>query len=188
MNAYDFDGTLYQGDSAVDFWQFCLRKRPGLLRFLPRQLLGAARFALGLCQKEEFKSAFYSFLQGVPNAESLAGEFWGSAKQKFAPWYMERRRLDDVIVSASPEFLLEPARKALGAAFLIASKVDAKTGRCVSSNCEGREKVRRFFEAFGADAVVDEFYTDSRKDAPMSALAKRAFLVRKNRMKEFEGK
>lgn len=26
MNVYDFDGTVYAGDSTVDFYFFCLRK------------------------------------------------------------------------------------------------------------------------------------------------------------------
>ena len=35
MNIYDFDGTLYDGDSTFDFILYSLKKHPSLLRFLP---------------------------------------------------------------------------------------------------------------------------------------------------------
>ena len=37
IDVYDFDGTIYDGDSTVDFWLYCLRRKPSLLRFLPHQ-------------------------------------------------------------------------------------------------------------------------------------------------------
>ena len=35
MNVYDFDGTIYDGDSTLDFWYFCLKKHPQILLYLP---------------------------------------------------------------------------------------------------------------------------------------------------------
>ena len=40
MNVYDFDGTVYAGDSTVDFYFFCLRKQPGILRVGGKQIKG----------------------------------------------------------------------------------------------------------------------------------------------------
>lgn len=37
MNVYDFDGTVYRGDSTVDFWLFCLRKKLGLVKYIGKQ-------------------------------------------------------------------------------------------------------------------------------------------------------
>ena len=31
IDVYDFDGTIYDGDSTVDFTRFCLRRHPGVL-------------------------------------------------------------------------------------------------------------------------------------------------------------
>ena len=31
MNVYDFDGTIYDGDSTVDFLIYMYRKHPGLM-------------------------------------------------------------------------------------------------------------------------------------------------------------
>ena len=35
MNAYDFDDTIYRGDSSLHFSVFYLRREPGLVRYLP---------------------------------------------------------------------------------------------------------------------------------------------------------
>ena len=36
IDVYDFDGTIYDGDSTADFVLFSLRRHPGVLLGLPR--------------------------------------------------------------------------------------------------------------------------------------------------------
>lgn len=38
MNVYDFDNTIYDGDSSIDFYFFVLRKKPSIIFLLPKQL------------------------------------------------------------------------------------------------------------------------------------------------------
>ena len=38
IDVYDFDGTIYDGDSTVDLVLFCLRRHPALLTGLPGML------------------------------------------------------------------------------------------------------------------------------------------------------
>ena len=97
---------------------------------------------------------------------------------------MSRRRPDDVIISASPRFLLEPVCDSLGVVHLIASEVSPQSGRYTGTNCHGEEKVRRFHEQF-ADAPIEEFYTDSRSDEPMARLAEKAFIVKGEKIKPY---
>ena len=96
-------------------------------------------------------------------------------------WYLEVREQGDLVISASPEFLLEAPCKRLGILPPIASKVDAKTGNYTGVNCHGKEKVRRFREQFG-QASVENFYSDSKSDSPMAELAVRAFFIRKGQV------
>ena len=93
------------------------------------------------------------------------------------PWYMAQRRPDDLVISASPEFLLRPVADRLGFA-LIASRVDPATGRTEGLNCHGEEKLRRFRARYG-DAPVERFYSDSLSDAPMARAAREAFMIRR---------
>lgn len=179
MNVYDFDGTIYKGDSAVDLYWFALKREPQVLRCLPKQLLGFFLYAQGKISKTDMKSCYFSFLS-VLCGESLIREFWRKNRKKIYLWYQEQQAADDVVISASPDFLLEPVCRELGIRNLIASKADIKTGVFQSENCYGEEKVRRFRGIFENDPI-DSFYSDSLSDAPMARTAQRAFLVKKGK-------
>lgn len=176
MNVYDFDKTVYAGDSTLDFTRFCYRRHPLLLRFLPGQVLAFVPYALGLIDKTAFKQRFSRYYRGVKNIDTEVRLFWEAHRQKIEPWYLEQKSENDVIISASPEFLLAPVCAELGVARSIASLVDSKTGVYTGQNCYGEEKVVRFREAFG-DAPIERFYSDSLSDAPLAALASESFLV-----------
>ena len=36
---YDFDGTIYDGDSSIDFFLFCLKKNIKVIFYLPKVVL-----------------------------------------------------------------------------------------------------------------------------------------------------
>ena len=174
MNVYDFDKTVFDGDSTAKFYRFCLCRRPSLIFRFP--LPAALRYLIkrDAASKLAFKERFYRFLQKTDDIDGTVNEFWRGRALK--GWYLEQKRADDVIISASPEFLLAPVCKKLGVT-LLASRVDKRTGKYDGLNCHGEEKVRRFRERYG-DAKIDEFYSDSRSDAPLARLAARAYLVK----------
>lgn len=175
MNAYDFDNTIFRGDSTARFLAFCARRYPRVWRHAPAILGAGALFLLGKVEKTAFKQKMFEFLQDVPDVEAAVSAFWQKNARRVRAWYQAQRREDDVIVSASPEFLLAPIAAQLGAR-LIASRVDPFTGQYDGENCHGAEKVRRFQAEFGG-ARPDAFYSDSLSDAPMARLATRAYLV-----------
>lgn len=176
MNAYDFDKCIYSGDSTLDFYFYCLKKHPRLLRFLFIQGWGLALYILGVIGKTAYKQRFFSFLRGLSDVQEDVAGFWESHRNRIAGWYPARRQGDDLVVSASPEFLLNPICEYLEIRPPVASRVDQKTGRFSGENCYGEEKVRRVLDQFGA-AEFDEFYSDSLSDQPMAALAKKSYLV-----------
>ena len=182
MNVYDFDKTIYDGDSTVDFYLYCLRRHPQLLRYAFRQAYGIYLHALHRLDTTAMKERFFSFLLGLQDADSLVASFWKRRRGKIKPWYLRQKSETDVIVSASPAFLLEPICAILGVAGPVATQVDIHSGRIQGRNCKGEEKVRRFRERF-PDAVIHRFYSDSRTDAPLAGLAKEAFLVDGDRLK-----
>lgn len=175
MNVYDFDGTIYNGDSTVDFFLFALKKKPALIRFIPKQTKGFILYGLKRIKKTEMKEHFFSFLSGV-EAEKLLNEFWAHNQRKIYKWYLNQKKADDIIISASPEFLLKPVCSILGIHNLIASKVDIKTGKFSGKNCYGEEKVYRLFAEYQIDHI-GEFYSDSYSDLPLSKIANRSFMI-----------
>ena len=176
MNVYDFDKTIYYDDSTTDFYFYCLRRFPKTWLYIPCLVYGGIGYGLHLMSKTQMKGYIYTFLRGVKDVDKVVEQFWDAHEHKIKKWYRKQQRADDVIISASPEFLLKPICKRLHIQYLIASEVDPKTGKILGENCWGPQKVVRFKEKeyYGE---VDEFYSDSYSDDPLAQLAKRSYLV-----------
>lgn len=185
MNVYDFDGTIYDGDSTVDFFLFALKSNPSLIRYVPRQACGFLLYGLRRINKTKLKEYFFSFLSGM-DAEKWAEDFWNQNQYRIYKWYLDQQKPDDIIISASPEFLLKPICRRLGIHHLIASKVDSETGKFVGENCRGQEKVQRLKSEYNTNHI-DSFYSDSLSDLPLAEIADKAFLVDKGIVREWKG-
>ncbi len=186
MNVYDFDGTIYRGDCTLDFWFYCIRRKPMVLRTLPNALRAALLFSLHKCSREKFKETFYRFLFYLPDTKEYAADFWNSHIGKIKPWYLKQKQESDLVISASPDFLISVVCERLGIKWL-ASSVDANSGRLLSPNCRGEEKVRRLLQVYPR-AQVERFYSDSPSDAPMAALALKAYRVEGDKLSEWRAK
>ena len=176
MNAYDFDKTIYPGDSATHFWWYCVRRHPKAAVSALRAVGPLSKALVGRLSRGEVKQALYSCLRTLPDAQKEAEAFWDAHIERIYPWYRNRRREDDLIISASPAFLIEEACRRLGVACL-ATPMDPATGRLIGENCRGEEKVRRYREVYG-EKPIEEFYSDSLSDRPMMELAERGYLVK----------
>lgn len=177
--AYDFDGTIYDGDSSLDFYKFCLKRKKSICKYWITQLWFFGLYILGIKTKTEMKEVFFSFLKDFDDLEKLVKEFWENHDSKIKKWYLEKEHTNDIIISASPDFLLEIPCQKLKVKDCIASIVDSKSGKFLSENCHGKEKVRRLKEKYG-NVIVAEMYTDSSVDLPMIEIAKKGFKVKKD--------
>ena len=181
MNAYDFDKTIYKNDSSTDFLLFSLRRHPKALSRVPLIFSGYVKFFIfKKGRKEDFKEKAFSIVKYCDIDKDIS-DFWEKNEKKIKTYYLQQKKEDDVIISASPEFLLEPICNKLGVKHLIATKVDKHTGKFLSNNCWGKEKVVRFRQEFKA-AQVREFYSDSYSDTPMAELANKAVLVKGDKL------
>lgn len=179
MNVYDFDETIYHGDSTVDFFQYCLLHHPIMAITLPNTAFQFVRYFAHLQSKTHCKEQMYKFLRCIGETPNVVEAFWASHIKNIKPWYIEKlHRSDDVVISASPEFLIKPACEKLGISHVMASRVDPYTGLYRGKNCWGEEKVRRFYEVFGEGTGIDAFYSDSLSDTPLARLANEAWIVR----------
>ena len=165
--AFDFDGTLTVRDSFIAF----LAWRAGAAGFL----LGMARLsphALAyLVHRDRGRlkaAALEVFLKGLDKLAleaSAAGHGWKS------------QGAHRVIVTASPEILIAPFAKQLGAEGLIGTQIgfDALgrvTGKLTSENCRAGEKVRRLEAIFGQDLILTAAYGDTSGDTQLLARGK----------------
>ena len=182
--AFDFDGTLTWRDSYMAF----LRWRAGPARFA----LGLARLApaslvyVGHRDRGRLKAAATrEFLGGVTlevlqsAAEAFARETAADllrpdAMRRWDDWREQGARL--VIVTASPEPVVAPFARLLGADVLIGTRLamDAEgrlTGAFDGANCRGAEKVARLRERFGPKIALAAAYGDTAGDREMLELA-----------------
>ena len=180
MNVYDFDGTVYDGDSSFDFFFFSLRRHPSIFLRLPAFAAAFFRYKAKKHDKTAMKQVFFSFVKKVPDIQSEVKAFWDKNEKKIYGWYIGQKREDDLIISASPEFLLGDICARLGIREPIASRVDEKSGGFDGKNCHDREKVVRFAAKF-PDAKIERFYSDSRSDSPLAALADEPFFIEKGK-------
>ncbi len=182
--AFDFDGTLTCRDSFIAF----LAWRAGGPRFAAGQaLLAPAFLAYGLHRdRGRLKAAVARrFLGGLrrdeleEGARRFAAERFDAlirpdALKCWRGWRDRGARL--YIVTASPDVLVAPFARRLGADGLIATRLafDAEerfTGALDGANCRGEEKVARLRTALGPDLRLEAAYGDTRGDREMLALA-----------------
>lgn len=187
MNVYDFDKTIYYPDSSYHFFLHCLRRHPlAVLPVIPLALALGLRYWRGKISSKHLKEHLFSFLSRIRDVESEVEVFWEKHQKHLQDWYLQQRQDDDLIISASPEFLLRPISEKLGVS-LIATPMDARSGKIRGENCHDEEKTKRFKEKY-QDAPIEAFYSDSLSDSPMASLSKTAFLVKKGKHFPWPGK
>ena len=113
INVYDFDKTIYDGDSSIDFYLYCLRRKPSIIFLLPIQFYGMILYILKIKNKEYMKEKFFVFLKKIDNIDLYVVDFWNINLKKIKKWYLNQKKDTDVIISASLEFLLKPLEKKL---------------------------------------------------------------------------
>lgn len=185
MNVYDFDNTILRGDSTARFFGYCLLHRPRMWRDVPAQMLNGLLFVLKIRKKQAFKERMLRFLTLIGDVDATVSSFWEANSGRVKDWYMQQRRADDVVISASPEFLILPMCRRLGVGCVMGSPVDKNTGRFFGANCHGKEKVRRFQEIY-PEAQIDRFYSDSYSDTPLAELAGEAWLVKGSKLRPWK--
>lgn len=169
IDIYDFDGTIVPFDSGSLFWGYCMVHYPWTLILLPIQIVATFLAVSHIISFTQYKRVCFLFVPLVPLDKAVKG-FWNKYEKRVFPWFHERSR-EAVVISASPDFLLEEICRRIHIKHLICTNHNRKNGVIIGENCRNEEKVRRF-TAFYPDAVVHDVYSDSlRHDKPIFSLA-----------------
>ena len=189
MNVYDFDNTIYKGESAFDFFKYCLKKKPVLLKVLFPIVWDLIKYKSCRMSTEEFyaRGAYYTetFFTLFDDIYAEIREFWDKNQHKIKPFYKEVQKEDDVIITANVNILVEEMLGRMGVKHYIATTFDMDRGKLVEI-CFSDVKVRRFKEEYGDR--IDDFYTDSMNDAPLMDLAQRVYMVKGNKVSVYKEK
>lgn len=180
VNIFDFDNTIYQGDSSTDFFFYSLMKKPIILLTIPKIIVYGIKYKLGIIDMTCLKEINFRFLKYI-NVDEMVESFWKSHRHCIKDFYLKRDHSSDIIISASPEFLLKPICGYLNVKDLIGSVVDKQTGKFYLPNCHDVEKVKRLNQKYNNIKVI-EAYSDSLSDRPILELAEKAYLVKNNKI------
>lgn len=189
MNVFDFDGTIYNGESAVDFIIYYLRHDLSVLKFMPMVFSALIKYKRGKISLDDFTYKYGGEItkylkENDMDYEKLVSDFWDKKMHKIKPFYKTIQRSDDVIITASPSIVMNEICSRLGIENLISTEIDMKTGE-IKQACFREAKIPCFRKVY-PDGVIDDFYTDSLNDKFLFPLAKRVFMVKGNKIERYK--
>ena len=188
MNVFDFDNTIYDGETLIDFALHYVKTDPKIWKYVPKLLVICFKDAFHPFTVEEAIEAYASFLEGyfihIKTLDEDVVKFWDKNEKKIKPWYNEVRRDDDIVVSGSTDFLLDEIMKRIGIKNYVGSSIDKKTGK-FKRLCFLENKVKIFNELY-PNAHIDNFYTDSMNDKAMMDISDHVFLVNGNKIEQIK--
>lgn len=199
---YDFDKTIYGGESGTNFFTYYLKNYPlkGLL-FGLTYLKEVLFYLIKITDLKRLKERFFIFLESHSNEEieKIVDGFWKEYGKKMYSWTQEelrknRKEADMVIVtSATPLFLLERLIPEMGYDMVFGTefKGDGKekfAAEIKGENNKGMEKVRKLDKWAKENNIkyeIIKFYSDSLADKPLYDIAEKKYWIKKG--KKLEG-
>ena len=178
MNGYDFDDTILKGNSMLRFSLFCTARLPYLILFIPVLFVASLLHGLRILNKNRYLHMISLFVALVPRTERFAAKFWDKNMKHIKQWYLDQRRDDDVVVSASPQFLVGEACRRLGIK-CVGTQLSPKSARLHGEHVYAEQKVEMYKAVFG-DTPLATYYSDSLSDTPMFKLAEKGYFVNGN--------
>lgn len=190
IDIYDFDKTIVPFDSGSLFCGYCFLHYPYLILLLPIAvpilLIAMLLMQIRIISFTDFKKICFMFVPFIPLEKAVNG-FWDRHEKEVHKWFHNRKRYS-VIISASPDFLLNEIQKRLGFDKLICTRHNRKTGAIIGENCRGDEKVRRFYQELDKENIhVIDVYSDSiYHDRPIFSLGQNCYHIVKGKKIPFK--
>lgn len=188
---FDFDGTLTTKDTLLEFIKFACGTRLFYIGFILHLHL-LVLMKLNLYPNWKCKEKIFAwFFRGIPYSrfKQLGEDFSLSAKRLLRAdvvnllykYLNTESRI--YVVSASIEEWVLPLCRSIGIEYVLATKIEVDshnnvTGRFLSKNCYGKEKVNRLLTMEpNREEYVLHAYGDSRGDREMLDFADKGTLV-----------
>ena len=180
MNVYDFDNTIYDGESMFHLFLFYIRKYPRLLKHFPDVVKLLKIYKKGEMTINDMIEKYAPVIEGeaaqIVDSENDAVEFWNKHQKNIKSFYKDIQEPDDVIITAAPDYTMNEICRRLGIKNLICSQYDVENNK-LKFFCLKDNKVKAFRMRY-PDTEIENFYTDSpANDKPLIDISKHAYLV-----------
>lgn len=185
MNVYDFDDTIYDGESGLDMFFYFLKKDASLLKIIPKVFKAFTEYKNGNVTIEQAIEKYIPMIEDYlgknPGLFSDTADFWDKHMKNIKSFYADIQKPDDLIITASPEDSMKEICARIGIKNYIGTKIDAETGK-ITRLCMRENKVKAFFDEF-PDGKIDTFYTDSlENDKSLIDIAESAYVVKGDKL------
>jgi len=184
---FDFDKTLTYKDTVFGF--FWAASKPGSIKHFKAAVywLGVIAAKFGLMSLDQVKSMgvrLFLSHHSVATLEAASSKYASTIQLNRLYALFESALPDAWVVSASLECYLKALIKCKNVVGATLAFDDRGRPTGIGKSCSGAEKVARL-NAIGITSI-DEFYTDSKSDAPLAAISKRVYLVKGDSFEEVE--
>ena len=190
IKVFDFDNTLYHGESSIDMAFHMINNNRKILLYVPSILINLAKYKLCLVDKEKAEQSINDFLKFAISdkreVDEIVKSFWEKNSCKLDQNMIKRIGKDDLIMTAGPDILINGVRDKLNTENIISSIIDTDKREMVYFNF-GENKAKRYKELYG-DTPIESFYTDSFNDRSMMKLAQKVYIVEKGKLKKLSAK
>ncbi len=180
MRVFDFDNTIYDGESTFDFAIFIMKKKKSLFRFLPAFLWLLFLYKICKMNVKSFQKRLEKYTQSfLANKEFVlecVQEFWDENIEKLYPNMLKMIRREDIIITTCPRFLIQGIQDVIHTDHILATELDIENGKIKYLNFQ-ENKVKNFKKNY-PKVTIKDFYTDSFNDQPLMDISTNVFLVR----------
>lgn len=179
MQAFDFDNTIYKGESSFDFALFVVRHEVRMLKYLPIIIKVLLSYKSEHMNVDEYMNLLnkyvYLVMENKDRILELVDKFWETHERKLYLNMLEKIHFNDVIITTAPDFLMKGIRRRLNTRNILCTKTDMKKGKLVYLNFH-ENKVKAFKKKY-PKKMIKNFYTDSYNDEPFMDFSKNVYLV-----------
>lgn len=193
---FDFDKTLFNKDSIIEFTKYIYTQRPYLSFFILIQLFWLLFYWFRIISTKSFQQKFFGYLMFISEKKikSYIDSFWKiHFPVNFSSKLLERieqfntENIITVVVSASPNFLVQPLKNKLSVDYVITTNFELHLKKYLikGENCRGLEKIKRLKQLFNEnDFIILEAYSDNKDDMELLKLANKGFIINKGIMQQ----
>lgn len=185
MKVFDFDNTLYHGESSVDLALYMIKNNKRIILYLPKIFFNLIKYKLCIADKKKMVAAINDFLKNALLSKNevynAVNGFWEKNKHKLDRKMLDRIESDDVVITAGPDFLINGICELIGTEHIICSSIDPDKMKVRYLNF-GENKVKGFKAMYG-ERRIDRFYTDSYNDKALMDISDKVFIVKKGRLR-----
>lgn len=184
VDLYDFDKTVVPFDSALRYWLFCMVHCPWILILFPLQFVWGIMMLTKIISVYTCKRWCFLFINLIDN-KKMVEKYWDKYENQVYDWFKkENRSRDAVLISASPDFIIEEIAKRLDVEYIICTR-HKTNGVMIGKVCRKEEKVARLNEILPDVEVFDVYSDNLDHDRYIFRLGKRCFLANNGKLEEF---